>query len=824
MKEKSKNAARTRREKENQEFLELARLLPLPGAITSQLDKASVIRLTTSYLRMRHVFPDGLGDAWGALPPPRESTMRELGSHLLQTLEGFVFVVAPDGKIMYISETASVHLGLSQVELTGNSIYEYIHPADHEEMNDILSVQHPIPHILQEIEIERAFFIRMKCVLAKRNAGLTTGGYKVIHCSGYLKLKPVIGTDVMGNGNGIMESNGANGITCGSGVGLQNLGLVAVGHSLPPSAVTEIKMHTNMFMFRASLDLKLIFLDAQVARLTGYEPQDLIERTLYHYIHGCDILHMRYSHAVLLHKGQVTTKYYRFLTKNGGWVWMQSYATIVHNSRSSRPHCIVSVNYVLSTTEARELVLTGEQMGQRDDHGNLSSHMSSLLSSSTGANSSVSINESNGTITSNNNVTTPTVTKAKTPRNRQKKAVAPYTVPSEQISPKSEYSPVAAGPPPYDFNGGDPLTPTYGNYLMQPGTPSRPVPEFTDVGGAPSALYYSSTPGAERPPYTRLMDYTPIPDYETTMTPVPIPIPSLPSVGIPTSTVSSRPCYNPPVIPPTSQVIVGNPEYTGPLTPNNHTEYHGGSDASTPNRDNNNPSNEDQYYYFRCGGGGGGGSGTGNGGNYLHTNNGNQSHPLSNQTGGHHLTHFQNFAHNHHHPHHQPHNQYENSVQTSNRHHHQLHPQQQQYSHHQHHQQHGMIPSSAAGHHHQGIHSEYGSPASTSPFAPGKNTSSSGGLNLSQLSDNTNDSSGSSSSCCGSSHSHHNGNNNNNNNNGSGSVSDAAVATAVVTGTATTPTELVAIGATEMVSSYPGYTSVIVDPHRMTDYDCVNCN
>lgn len=43
----------------------------------------------------------------------------------------------------------------------------------------------------------------------------------------------------------------------------QNVGLVAVGHSLPPSAVTEIKLHSNMFMFRASLDMKLIFLDAR---------------------------------------------------------------------------------------------------------------------------------------------------------------------------------------------------------------------------------------------------------------------------------------------------------------------------------------------------------------------------------------------------------------------------------------------------------------------------------------------------------------------------------------------------------------------------------
>ncbi|CAL4088355.1 unnamed protein product, partial [Meganyctiphanes norvegica] len=61
--------------------------------------------------------------------------------------------------------------------------------------------------------------------------------------------------------------------------------------------------------------------------------------------------------------GQVTTKYYRFLTRDGGWVWVQSYATIVHNSRSSRPHCIVSVNYVLSDVEMRDTRLSWEQLG-----------------------------------------------------------------------------------------------------------------------------------------------------------------------------------------------------------------------------------------------------------------------------------------------------------------------------------------------------------------------------------------------------------------------------------------------------------------------------
>lgn len=34
----------------------------------------------------------------------------------------------------------------------------------------------------------------------------------------------------------------------------------------------------------------------RVTELTGYEPQDLIEKTLYHHVHGCDTFHLRYAH------------------------------------------------------------------------------------------------------------------------------------------------------------------------------------------------------------------------------------------------------------------------------------------------------------------------------------------------------------------------------------------------------------------------------------------------------------------------------------------------------------------------------------------------
>lgn len=92
------------------------------------------------------------------------------------------------------------------MELTGNSIYEYIHPADQDEMSAVLTAHQPFhSHFVHgnqldkhvrlkvtrttydlydfelsaEYKMERSFFLRMKCVLAKRNAGLTCGGYKV---------------------------------------------------------------------------------------------------------------------------------------------------------------------------------------------------------------------------------------------------------------------------------------------------------------------------------------------------------------------------------------------------------------------------------------------------------------------------------------------------------------------------------------------------------------------------------------------------------------------------------------------------------------------
>ena len=46
-------------------------------------------------------------------------------------------------------------------------------------MSNIMIFYHFKHFTITDYEIEKSFFLRLKCVLAKRNAGLTSGGYKV---------------------------------------------------------------------------------------------------------------------------------------------------------------------------------------------------------------------------------------------------------------------------------------------------------------------------------------------------------------------------------------------------------------------------------------------------------------------------------------------------------------------------------------------------------------------------------------------------------------------------------------------------------------------
>uniref|UniRef100_A0A671PHP4 Neuronal PAS domain-containing protein 3 n=1 Tax=Sinocyclocheilus anshuiensis TaxID=1608454 RepID=A0A671PHP4_9TELE len=417
-KEKSRDAARSRRGKENFEFYELAKMLPLPGAITSQLDKASIIRLTISYLKMRDFTNQG-DPPWNLRfegPPPNTSVKAigsqrrrspsavateifepHLGSHILQSLDGFVFALNKEGRFLYISETVSIYLGLSQVELAGSSVFDYVHPGDHVEMAEQLGMKLPpgrgllsqgggaedgassasssshsetpepvesnSPSLLSPDNIlERSFFVRMKSTLTKRGVHIKSSGYKVIHITGRLRIRMAL--------------------THSRSVPNQIMGMVVVAHALPPPTINEVRIDCQMFVTRVNMDLNIVYCENRISDYMDLTPVDIVGKRCYQFIHAEDVEGIRQSHLDLLNKGQCVTKYYRWIQKNGGYIWIQSSATIAINTKNANEKNIIWVNYVLSNPEYKDTPMDIAQLPNLPEKASESSETSDSESDS----------------------------------------------------------------------------------------------------------------------------------------------------------------------------------------------------------------------------------------------------------------------------------------------------------------------------------------------------------------------------------------------------------------------------------------------------------
>ncbi|XP_030748673.1 protein trachealess isoform X3 [Sitophilus oryzae] len=385
-KEKSRDAARSRRGKENFEFYELAKMLPLPAAITSQLDKASIIRLTISYLKLRDF--SGHGDPpWSRDGPPPSKTLKgrrsslamdifeqHQGTHILQSLDGFALAVAADGRFLYISETVSIYLGLSQVEMTGSSIFDYIHHQDHteiaeqlglglsqgqnlaspgsgsEESSSTAGTNNPDVSTVMSIAtnppykgLDRAFCIRMKSTLTKRGCHFKSSGYRVVLM--VCRLRPQY---IFAHSRKSQQP--------------PLLGMVALAIALPPPSVHEIRLESDMFVTRINFDFKIAHCEPKVIDLLDYSAEELTGRNLYTLCHGEDANKLRKCHIDLINKGQVLTHYYRIMNKNGGYTWIQTCATVVCNTKNADEQNIICVNYVISRREYENLIMDCCQM------------------------------------------------------------------------------------------------------------------------------------------------------------------------------------------------------------------------------------------------------------------------------------------------------------------------------------------------------------------------------------------------------------------------------------------------------------------------------
>ncbi|XP_072930087.1 uncharacterized protein [Epargyreus clarus] len=350
-KEKSRVAARCRRTKEMQIFAELTAALPAKKEEVEQLDKASVMRLAISYLKVRDVvsmLPEDTEPPKLQSPKGLEEVQSELS--YMKALDGFVLVLSQAGDIVYCSENIAEHLGVSQMEIMGQSVFEFSHPCDHDEIREAL----------RSGGGRRDLLLRLKCTLTSkgRNVHLKSASYKVIHVTGHMLMQSDDKKDQERNNNE-PEDDKKDDKRNKTG------SLVAVGRPIPHPSNIEIPLDSKTFLTKHSLDMKFTYTDEGLMNTLGFEPNELVDRSLYDYHHAADSAALAQQFKSLFSKGQCETGQYRFLGKTGGFAWVQTQATVI-TDKQQKPISVVCVNYVISGIECKDEVFAAHQVQHAD--------------------------------------------------------------------------------------------------------------------------------------------------------------------------------------------------------------------------------------------------------------------------------------------------------------------------------------------------------------------------------------------------------------------------------------------------------------------------
>ncbi|XP_027855276.1 hypoxia inducible factor 1 subunit alpha, like [Xiphophorus couchianus] len=329
---RSRDAARCRRSQETEVFYELARTLPLPRRVCTHLDKAGIMRVTLSFLRMQQLLQ------------PEESVKKEeededpMDAFFPQALAGFVMVMTEEGDMVFLTENVNKHIGITQLELLGQSVYDFIHPCDQEELRDLLTPRPGLSKkLMAEQPSERNFFLRMKSTLTSRGrtVNIKSATWKVLHCTGHIR-------------------------PFGSASPPAARVMTLLCEPIPHPSSVEFPLDSCTFLTRHTMDLRFTHCEGRVTELVGYKPEDLIGRSAYEFYHALDSDRIKKSLLTLLSKGQANSSPYRFLANCGGFVWAETQATVLY-SKTSQPEAIVCLNFILSAVEQPDVVFSVEQ-------------------------------------------------------------------------------------------------------------------------------------------------------------------------------------------------------------------------------------------------------------------------------------------------------------------------------------------------------------------------------------------------------------------------------------------------------------------------------
>ncbi|GAB5573639.1 aryl hydrocarbon receptor nuclear translocator-like protein 2 isoform X4 [Prionailurus iriomotensis] len=378
-----------RRDKMNNLIEELSAMIPQCNPVARRLDKLTVLRMAVQHVRSLKGMTNSYG---GDNCRPSFIQDNELRHLILKTAEGFLFVVGCErGKILFVSKSVSKTLNYDQASLTGQSLFDFLHPKDVAKVKEQLSSDISPREKLIDAKmfrsgrshvysgLRRSFFCRIRrckisvkeeheCLSTSKKKGLDNQGkttkalicscanicgnhrkFCTIHCTGYLRSWP---PNIVGMEEEKDSKKDSSNFTC----------LVAIGRLHPyivPQNSGEIKVKPTEFITRFAMNGKFVYVDQRATAILGYLPQELLGTSCYEYFHQDDHSNLTDKHkAVLQSKEKIFTDSYKFRKKDGSFVTLKSQWFSFTNPWTKELEYIVSVNnLVLGHSEVREASL-----------------------------------------------------------------------------------------------------------------------------------------------------------------------------------------------------------------------------------------------------------------------------------------------------------------------------------------------------------------------------------------------------------------------------------------------------------------------------------
>nr|XP_061812284.1 basic helix-loop-helix ARNT-like protein 2 [Nerophis lumbriciformis] len=357
-----------RRDKMNTLIDKLSDMIPTCNPMSRKLDKLTVLRMAVQHLKSLRGSAISFSDT---NYKPSFLPDEELKHLILKAADGFLFVVGCDrGKIVFVSESITKILNYSRVELIGQSLFDYVHPKDIGKVKEQLSASELYPRerlidaktglqVQAELPVgaarlcsgaRRSFFCRMKCnknsvkveeneFQASTSKKKESQKYCTVHCTGYMRSWN--SSQLEAGGEGDADKQDSSLFSC----------LVAVGrihsHS-SPHVNGDFRVKPTEFITRYTMDGKFTFVDQRATAILGYLPQELLGTSCYEYFHQDDLPHLADRHRkVLRSKEKIETNSYKFKTKYGSFVTLQSQWFSFVNPWTKEVEYIVSTNTVM---------------------------------------------------------------------------------------------------------------------------------------------------------------------------------------------------------------------------------------------------------------------------------------------------------------------------------------------------------------------------------------------------------------------------------------------------------------------------------------------